>query len=509
MERKGAQRHEVLELLEEHGGNVPGSAEVVSRATGVPAADVYGVATFYSLIDRPDVDVRVCHGLSCKMAGSDALAGRVRAEGLSCEEVSCLGRCDRAPVAVDRNLDTARSGPPGALTPADPTLPMNLAGRDDPTWPALAAARAMGPGAVREAIDASGLQGRGGAGFPAGFKWNAVARHTEPTRYVVVNADEGEPGTFKDRAVMIERPGLMLEGAVIACFAVGATTLFIYVRGEFPASKRALEGAIEEATGRGFLDDLDVKIVTGHGAYICGEETALLEAIEGRRGLPRLKPPYPTDEGLWGKPTLMNNVETLACVPYIVRSGGEAFAAQGRTEPGSKLYCVSGHVAKPGTYELPLGVSLDELVEAAGGYVGTPLAFSPGGASSGFLPMSMRDRPLDFKGLTDAGSMLGSAGVVVLNDTVDIARAALWQQVFFEDESCGQCTPCRVGCRVQRKVTDEFLSTDDASVLANVDELHWEMDEGSICGLGMVASLPIRSAIKYFPERFRRSEEQG
>jgi len=504
VERKGAKRHEVLELLEERGGKVPGSSDAVSRETGVPAADVYGVATFYSLIDRPDVDVRVCQGLTCKMAGSDALAAQVRAEGLSCEEVSCLGRCDRAPVAVDRSLDTARSGPPGALTPADPSLPMNLAADDDPTWPALAAARAMGPEAVRAAVDVSGLQGRGGAGFPSAFKWNAVARHGGD-KYVVINADEGEPGTFKDRAVMVERPGLMLEGAVIACFATGAQTLFIYIRGEFPASKRAIEAAIAEADRRGFLAGVDVKIVTGHGAYICGEETALLEAIEGRRGMPRLKPPYPTDAGLWGRPTLMNNVETLACVPYIVLRGGQAFRDLGRTEPGSKLYCVSGHVANPGTYELPLGVSLDELVEAAGGYVGTPLAFSPGGASSGFLPMSMRDRPLDFKGLAAAGSMLGSAGVVVLNDTVDIARAALWQQVFFEDESCGQCTPCRVGCRVQRQATDRFLETGDASVLEHVDELHWEMDEGSICGLGMVASLPIQSAIKHFPERFGAS----
>ena len=187
--------------------------------------------------------------------------------------------------------------------------------------------------------------------------------------------------------------------------------------------------------------------------------------------------------------------------------GGDAFKAHGRTEAGSKLYCISGHVGSPGTYELPLGVSLDELVEAAGGYVGEPLAFSPGGASSGFLPMSMRDRPLDFKGLVEVGSMLGSAGVVVLNDTVDIARAALWQQVFFEDESCGQCTPCRVGCRVQRKATDQFLESGDASALAHVDELAWEMDEGSICGLGMVASLPIQSALKHFPGRFRRGDD--
>ena len=502
MERKGARRFTVLELLEEKGGKRKGSSDAVSKESGVPAADVYGVATFYSLLDRPDVDVRVCQGLSCKLQGSDALLEEVRAEGLSCESVSCLGRCDRAPVAIGRDLDLTRSGPMGATSPADSTLPMDLAGDDDPAWPAFQRAREMGAEAVLAAVKESGLQGRGGAGFPAAFKWSAVRNHTSETKYVVVNADEGEPGTFKDRAVMVHRPHLMLEGAVIAAFVAGAGDIWIYIRGEFPSARRALEGAVRKATASGHLDGFEVHFVSGHGAYICGEETALLEAIEGRRGMPRLKPPYPTDQGLWGKPTLMNNVETLACVPYVVLHGGAAFQALGRTEPGTKLYCLSGHVARPGTYELPLGVSLDELVEAAGGYLGTPLAFSPGGASSGFLPMSMRGRPLDFKGLVEVGSMLGSAGVVVLNDTVDMARAVAAQQVFFEDESCGQCTPCRVGCRVQRQAVDRFIESGDPAALAHVEELHWEMDEGSICGLGMVASLPIRTAMKHFPERF-------
>ncbi|MDP6945121.1 MAG: NADH-ubiquinone oxidoreductase-F iron-sulfur binding region domain-containing protein, partial [Myxococcota bacterium] len=250
------------------------------------------------------------------------------------------------------------------------------------------------------------------------------------------------------------------------------------------------------------LSWLDIQFIMGHGAYICGEETALLEAIEGRRGMPRHKPPYPTVSGLWGKPTLMNNVETLACVPAIVLRGGAWFKALGRTEAGTKLYCVSGHVGRPGVYELPLGVDLDELVKASGGYVGTPKAFSPGGASSGFLPMSQRNLPLDFASLLDAGSMLGSAGLVVLNDTVDLAEATLWQQVFFEDETCGQCTPCRVGCSVQRQAVDRYLATGDPSALKDTDEVAWEMDEASICGLGMVASLPIASALKHFPDEF-------
>ena len=218
--------------------------------------------------------------------------------------------------------------------------------------------------------------------------------------------------------------------------------------------------------------------------------------------MPRLKPPYPTQQGLWGKPTLMNNVETLACVPDILLRGGERFRNLGRTEPGTKLYCISGHVQRPGVYELPLGISLDELVEVAGGYAGTPLAFSPGGASSGLLPMTLRDTPLDFGGLPKQGSMLGSAGVVVINDTVDLAQVARWQAIFFEDESCGQCAPCRIGTRLVRRALDRYLESGDPAALQHLDDLAWEMDEGSICGLGMVAAEPAVSGMKHFPSHF-------
>ena len=499
MEKKGAQRFRVLELLEHHGGLRPGVVQQVSRETGVPAADVYGVATFYTLVARPDANVRVCQGLSCKLGGADELLAKLTTDGVAHEAVSCLGACDRPPVAIDAGLELATVGPPGGLTPDDPELPMNLAGAEDPTWPAFAKARGMGAAEVLDQVDQSGLQGRGGAGFPAAFKWKAVARHASDTRYLVMNADEGEPGTFKDRALMLHRPHLVMEGLAIAALAAGADTAFIYVRGEFPDARRALERALTETTAE--LDWLDVRFVMGHGAYICGEETALLEAIEGRRGMPRLKPPYPTDKGLWGQPTLMNNVETLACVPSIVVRGAQWFRDQGRAEPGSKLYCVSGHVQRPGTYELPLGATLDEVVKAAGGYVGTPKAFSPGGASAGFLSMEHRSVPLDFGSLGKVGSMLGSAGLVVINDTVPMPDAVRWQQVFFEDESCGQCTPCRVGARMQRQAIDAFLAG-DGKALQHVEDVHWEMDAGSICGLGMTASLPLQSAMKHFPEEF-------
>lgn len=502
MERKGARRHEVLDRVEQAGGLKPGVAEAVSRQTGVPAADVYGVATFYSLLARPDVPVRMCQGLSCKLAGSDEAAAELRAAGVHVEFVSCLGQCDRAPAALDANLELHAPRERGGITPSHDDLAIDLAGADDPSWPALVRARELGAEGVLDALRTSGLQGRGGAGFPTARKWEAVRGQLEPVRYLVVNADEGEPGTFKDREVMLRRPHLLLEGVAIAAYTVGAYKAYLYVRGEFLDCIRSLRRAIAEASPHLASLGLDVEIVHGHGAYICGEETALLEAIEGRRGMPRLKPPFPTEAGLWGKPTLMNNVETLACVPAILRRGGAWFRALGRTEPGTKLYCVSGHVVRPGVYELPLGVTLDELVEAAGGYRGTPRAFSPGGASSGFLPMAHRDLPLDFAHLAGVGSMLGSAGVVVLDDTVDMARAAAWQAVFFEDESCGQCAPCRIGCRIQRRAIDRYLEGGRADVLQHVEQVAWEMDAGSICGLGVAASTPLVSAMRHFPEDF-------
>ena len=493
MEKKGARRRLVLEMLEEHGGVATGVADRVSGEIGVPAADIYGAATFYTLLSGDRVR-RVCQGLSCRLAG-----GGDPGDG---KAVSCLGQCDRAPVALDADLELQAERPGGVVLPDDPDLPMNLGGADDASYAALALVRSgeIGVDKLLAELKESGLQGRGGAGFPAHFKWSAVRGQQDRTRYVVVNADEGEPGTFKDREVMLRHPHQLLEGTAIAAHAIEAKTAFLYIRGEFRDAIRTMERAVEEA--RHALDWLDVRVVAGHGAYICGEETALLEALEGRRGMPRLKPPFPTEKGLWGRPTLVNNVETLACVPDIVRRGGERFRKLGRTEPGVKLYCISGHVERPGVYEMPLGISLDELVEVAGGYVGTPRAFSPGGASSGYLPMSERGRPLDFRGLQEVGSMLGSAGAVVLNNTVNMRDAARWQQVFFEDETCGQCAPCRIGSRIQRQALDEYIESRDASALQHVADVHWEMEEGSICGLGMVASLPLLSAMKHFPEDF-------
>jgi len=501
----GAQRERILALLEEEGGVTEPSVRRVAELARVPEAEVWGAGLFYTLINRPGRRVRVCDGLSCRMAGADDLAGRLTREGKECERVSCLGQCDRAPATLDENLElVSYEGRPCGITFDDPDLPINLGGADDRGYAALSRARELGTDGTIDEIEASGLQGRGGAGFPAYVKWRAVREQTETERYVVCNADEGEPGTFKDREILLRRPHALLEGLAISAYAAGAKEIYVYIRGEFTGERRALERAIEEAGDA--LSAFRLHLVSGHGAYICGEETALMESLEGKRGMPRLKPPFPTESGFRGKPTLMHNVETSACVPAIVRRGGEWFKDLGHTEPGAKLYCVSGHVVRPGVYELPLGVSLDELVEAAGGYDGTPVAFSPGGASSGFLPMAQRELPLDFGNLASVGSMLGSAGVVVLNDTIDMALAVAWQLEFFERESCGQCAPCRIGTRYLRRQVDRYLRDGDPRSLAHAEDVGWEMDEGSICGLGMTAAKPLESARRHFPDAFGARE---
>lgn len=502
MLKKGAQRERILHLLEEDGVTEE-SVRRISLETGVPEADIWGAGMFYTLINKPGKRVRVCDGLTCQIKEADQLAKQIADEGKEVERASCLGQCDRAPATLDEDFEQVCYGTQDrGLTPDNPDLPMNLGGAMDMSYEGLAKARDIGADAVIDEIEASNLQGRGGAGFPAHIKWRGVRAQDEKERYVVCNADEAEPGTFKDREIMLRQPHLMLEGLAIAAHATESKDIYIYIRGEFTSERRRIEQALEEA--KDLIDAFDWHIVNGHGAYICGEETALMESMEGKRGMPRLKPPFPTEYGFRGKPTLMHNVETAACVPAIIKRGGSRFKGLGRTEPGTKLYCVSGHVNRPGVYELPLGVTLDELVEAAGGYDGNPVAFSPGGPSSGFLPIEKRDVPLDFGSLGKEGSMLGSAGLVVLNDTVDMAKAVGWQLEFFEKESCGQCAPCRIGTRYLRRQVDDFLSKGDPDALVHADDVGWEMEEGSICGLGMVAAKPLESARKHFPVAFQK-----
>ncbi|MBL4635813.1 MAG: SLBB domain-containing protein, partial [Kofleriaceae bacterium] len=481
--------------------------------------------SFYHLLDDHESKLRVCTGLSCAMRGSREILSAAKAAGLPVVSCSCLAACDRAPallrdrsVLVEVSVDDIEAAQGdwekvsgtelsedwcGQIGPADDSLPMNLAGTKSFAGDAFAKALEMGGDKVIDAIDDAGLQGRGGAGFPAAIKWRGVRAQSASPHYVVLNADEGEPGTFKDRELMLRRPDLVLEGLAIAAITLGASDVYLYLRGEFRGPWIALEKAIASFSDTGLFEGVNFHLHAGHGAYICGEETALLEALEGKRGMPRIKPPFPTECGLWGKPTLIQNVETIACLPDIVLRGGSRFKALGKTEPGSKLYSVSGDVACPGTYELPLGSTLDELAVAAGGYVGELLGFSPGGASSGFLPASARDCPLDFKSLGELGSMLGSAGVVVLNTEVDIPSAVRDQLVFFENESCGQCAPCRIGTRFLREALDTGKKSKMSHrSLAQVAEVAWEMNEGSICGLGQAAPLPLTSALRHFPDHF-------
>jgi NADH:ubiquinone oxidoreductase subunit F (NADH-binding) len=522
----------VPDLIREKGGLLEGIAREVAREAGVSEARVWGVGSFYHLLARPDAKVRVCTGLSCALGGAEQVLAAAKAAGLPAEGCSCLAACDVPPAVLrDRRVLPALTVEEVERTGGDWTRLASAAAEGDGAWrgtvgpeglsaerlaidltaepgapgAAFRKAEEMGSEALLDELEASGLQGRGGAGFPAHIKWRGVVKQPETTRYVVLNADEGEPGTFKDREVLLRRPDLVLEGLAIAARAVGAREVYLYLRGEFEVPWGIVAAAISRSEEQGVYGDLRFHMHAGNGAYICGEETALIEALEGKRGMPRLKPPFPVEVGLWGKPTLMHNVETIACVPAIALRGGAWFRGLGRSEAGTKLYCISGHVRRPGTYELPLGVTLDELVEEAGGYVGKLKAFSPGGASSGFLPASQRGLPLDFKSLADAGSMLGSAGVVVLNDTVDMRWAALQQLRFFEDESCGQCAPCRIGTRYLHESLRR--SMEGAAVdgpLEHVAEAARQMNEGSICGLGQAAPLPLTTALKHFPEDFAR-----
>ncbi len=526
-------RSEAPDQVHQAGGLRPGIAAQVSKATGVPEAHVYGTSSFFHLLADPDTKVRVCTGLSCQLAGSHELLAEAQAAGLPAKGCSCLAACDAPPAVLrdrrvlvkvmpddikraDGDWEKLRSstnpdddselrwcGQVGPAATPDRELSMDLLGTCDYSGAAWDSADKMGPDALIQAIEDSGLQGRGGAGFPAHIKWKAVRSEAVTTRYVVLNADEGEPGTFKDREVMLRRSDLVIEGLAIAARAIGATEIYLYLRGEFELPWRRVEAAIAAFQADGRAANLNFHLHAGHGAYICGEETALLEALEGKRGMPRLKPPFPTQVGLWGKPTLIHNVETIACVPAIVNKGGAWFRGLGRTEAGSKLYCVSGHVKNPGTYELPLGVNLDELVEAAGGYVGELKAFSPGGASSGFLPASMRNLPLDYQNLAKVGSMLGSAGVVVLNKDANLRDATIEQLRFFAEESCGQCAPCRIGTRfLQEAVERRKQQGLNGDALEQAAEVAWQMNEGSICGLGQAAPLPLTSALQYFPGDF-------
>jgi len=523
----------VLHALQDEVGWVSrGGLEYACRRLNVPPAEAYGVATFYdrfALDEQPPLTVTVCDDIVCKGHGGDDLIRKLGDAVV--RRSSCLGLCDRAPAA--RMERSGRAHAEGRLAPASIDAIKDLLGGgkwpDDDAAPviggtpkllrrvgvidpesldsyraaggytALRKAVEIGPEAVIREVTEAKLLGRGGAAFPAGRKWDSVARAPVHPHYLVCNADESEPGTFKDRVLMENDPFAVVEAMAIAAFATGCEKGFIYVRTEYPLARRRIENAISQSRG---LHGVELEVRRGAGAYICGEETALFNSIEGKRGEPRNKPPFPVESGLFGKPTLENNVETLVNVLDILVEGGVAYAATGTPDStGTRLFCVSGHVRRPGVYEAPMGMTLRALVEMAGGLPeGRKLhAVLLGGAAGSFLTEGQLDVPLSFEGTRAIGATLGSGAVMVLDDTVDIEAILLRIARFFRHESCGQCVPCRVGTKRQEEILQRLLvdrkTTDRESDVALLADIAQAMRDASICGLGQTAASAIQSAV--------------
>jgi NADH-quinone oxidoreductase subunit F len=424
---------------------------------------------------------------------------------------------DGLKVGADPVLDEGNEPPAEAAVPqaGDPSLVLlRRVGVVDPAslddyrasggYAALRRALRLGPAGVIREVTESGLVGRGGAAFPTGRKWEAAARQPDHPHYLVCNADESEPGTFKDRVIMEGDPYAVVEAMTIAGYATGCPKGYLYIRGEYPRAVRRLQHAIATARSRGLLGDdilgqgfsFDIELRRGAGAYLCGEETAIFNSIEGYRGEPRSKPPFPVEKGLFGKPTVVNNVETLVNVPPILMAGAQAYAGIGTgTSTGHKLFCVSGGVARPGVYELPFGTTLRELLELAGAPMDRTRAILLGGAAGGFVRPDEIDIPLTFEGTRSAGTTLGSGVVLVLDDTVDLARILLRIAEFFREESCGQCVPCRVGTMRQEEALHRLTRRRDESDLTLLREVGQAMRDASICGLGQTAWNAVESAI--------------
>ncbi|MFF9622621.1 NADH-ubiquinone oxidoreductase-F iron-sulfur binding region domain-containing protein [Streptomyces griseosporeus] len=529
-----------------------GALDYLCRRLTVPPAEAYGVATFYALFSvrpRPATVLHVCTDLACTAAGAPALCAGAEARlgpgsGVTVERSPCLGLCERAPAALAIRAgdpvrtavsapataetavlaatapDSASPEPPAAAAvpqAGDPDLILlRRVGVVDPAslddyrahggYRALRRAFALGPaGVIREVTD-SGLLGRGGAAFPTGRKWQATAAQPDRPHYVVCNADESEPGTFKDRVLMEGDPYALVEAMTVAAYAVGAHRGYLYLRGEYPRAVHRMRHAIDQARARGLLGDdilgqgfaFDIELRRGAGAYICGEETALFNSVEGHRGEPRSKPPFPVEKGLFGKPTAANNVETLVNVLPILTLGAPAYAAIGTaTSTGPKLFCVSGSVDRPGVYELPFGATLGDLLDRAGVRQGLR-AVLLGGAAGGFVRPDELGIPLTFEGTREAGTTLGSGVVMAFDDTVPLPRLLLRIAEFFRDESCGQCVPCRVGTVRQeealRRIADRTgaAAADDIALLRDVGRA---LRDASICGLGQTAWNAVESAI--------------
>jgi NADH:ubiquinone oxidoreductase subunit F (NADH-binding)/NADH:ubiquinone oxidoreductase subunit E len=511
---------EHLHLIQDRYGHLS-AANLAALAQEMKLAltEVYEVVTFYAHFDvvkegeasPPAVTVRVCDSLSCAMAGSEhllrELPGRLGPQA-RVMRAPCMGACDRAPVCAIGHMQlmhasnesvaaaVAHGAHPRAY-PSEQTLDVYLRGGGYRLLKDCQSGARTRDDLIKAVSDA-GLRGLGGAGFPTGRKWSIVRAEPAP-RLVAVNADEGEPGTFKDRYYLERDPHRFIEGMLIAAWVVEARDIYLYIRDEYPEVRLMLADELAKVEAAGLSGDVRIYLRRGAGAYICGEESAMIESIEGKRGLPRHRPPYVAQVGLFGRPTLEQNVETLYWVRDIVEKGADWFSSQGRRgRKGLRSFSVSGRINKPGVVLAPAGVSAGELIEE---YCGGMLSghrfkgYLPGGASGGILPASMADLPLDFGTLEPHGCFVGSHAVVVLSDKDDMKAVALNLMRFFEDESCGQCTPCRVG--TEKAVRLMANASWDEALL---NELSAAMRDASICGLGQAAPNPLASVFRYFRE---------
>ena len=496
---------------------------------------------------KPPVEFRIGLG-SCGVAsgGEPVRAALEQAAGnrATVKTVGCNGMCHREPlvevvepagrVTLYSNVtpETARQivrhhlrprwhkAPPCASgrKPGGIRIVLENCGEIDPLniedylardgYQALAKCRVLPPGEVISAITNSGLRGRGGAGFPTGIKWKLAAASADPVKYVICNGDEGDPGAFMDRLVLESDPHRVLEGLAIAAYAVGATQGYLYIRAEYPLAVRHTRAAIEQATERGLLGALHLEVREGAGAFVCGEETALIQSLEGKRGMPKLRPPYPVERGFRGKPTIINNVETLACVPWILRHGAEAFAAFGTTTSrGTKVFALAGKINRGGLIEVPMGITIREVVEEIGGGIKQGREFKAvqlGGPSGGCIPARLADTPIDYDALAQTGAIMGSGGLVVLDERdcmVDIARFFL---KFTQAESCGKCTFCRIGTKRMLEILERLCAgegrRDDLDKLATLADY---VSRGSLCGLGQTAPNPVLTTLRYFREEYQ------
>jgi formate dehydrogenase beta subunit len=489
----------------EVGPITPELSDALADHMNIRRGEVHEVVSFYSFLQVPTDVYRVCTGPVC-----DCLGARELIEGLGgALEVPCLGHCDLAPVATsgDTILPGGEDRPVTYSTNQGPVLDLGEADEtlaDYERRGGLSVLRDL-PSAehIVGELKASGLSGFGGAGFPTGLKWESLLRSPGP-RVLAVNADEGEPGTIKDRYILELRPYLMLEGVLIAMRALDCPEGYIYLREEYATARHRVEAALEELAQGGHLDGLRLELVVGAGAYIAGEETAMLESMEGRRAMPRLKPPFPTEVGHLGRPTLINNVETLAHVPAILANGGAWWAGLGRNgAQGSRLWSVSGTVARPGCYEAPAGITLRELIdEHAGGATDEIGAIVPGGAASGILPPTAIDAVLTRDGLSEYGAGVGSAAVQVFPKRYPVLHLLAETMRFFAEESCQKCTPCRIGNRAVHHLAERLQEGEAVMSRERLDEWLETMERTSICGLGQAAPIPVRNAMQHWPELF-------